>query len=76
MKREPFTEEELEMIRAAIGKEMYADYVYAHCCLGLRTVEFISLKKKDVRREGNQMIITVRSRTDAGRDRSVPFPTG
>ncbi len=74
MKKEPFTEEELLKIHAAIGKITYADYVYAHCLLGIRPGEFVALETTDVRTEGEQMFITVRSRTGARPDRSVPVP--
>lgn len=74
VKREPITEKELKVIRAAIGKEQYADYVYAHCYLGFRPGEFLALKKSDLRKEGGQLILTGGSKTDAGRDRSVPVP--
>lgn len=72
--REPITESELKIIKAAIGKERYADYVYAHCFLGFRPGEFLALKKSDVRTVSGQLVITGGSKTDAGRDRSVPVP--
>ena len=74
MKREPITEQELKIIKAAIGKESYADYVYAHCFLGFRPGEFLSLKKSDLSEVAGQLVLTGGSKTDAGRDRSVPVP--
>lgn len=74
VKREPITEEELKVIHAAIGTERYADYVYAQCYLGFRPGEFLAIKKDDVRKVRGQLIITGGSKTDAGRDRSVPVP--
>lgn len=74
VKREPITEDELKIIKNAIGVESYADYVYAHCFLGFRPGEFLALKKSDVRIQGKSMFITGGSKTDAGRDRSVPVP--
>jgi len=74
MKREPITEQELEVIRKAVGRELYADYVYCQCFLGFRPGEFLSLKKSDVREEDGLMIITGGSKTAAGRNRSVPVP--
>ena len=74
MKREPITEEELAVIRHAVGTEKYADYVFAQCYLGFRPGEFLALKKDDVSTVGDQLILTGGSKTDAGRDRAVPVP--
>ena len=74
VKREPITEKELKTIKSAIGKERYADYIFAQCYLGFRPGEFLALKKSDVHMESGQMIIVGGSKTDAGRDRSVPVP--
>lgn len=75
MKREPITEQELEIIRRAIGVEPYADYVYAQCFLGFRPGEFLALKKSDLTSSGKQLFLTGGSKTDAGRDRVVPVPS-
>lgn len=74
VKREPITEKELKIIKAAIGKEQYADYVYAHCFLGFRPGEFLALKKSDLQTVDGQLVIVGGSKTDAGRDRRVPVP--
>lgn len=73
-KREPITEKELKIIKAAIGTEKYADYVYAHCYLGFRPGEFLSLKKSDLMKKNGLMILTGGSKTEAGIDRMVPVP--
>lgn len=73
-KRVPITEKELKIIKDAIGKEQYADYVYAQCFLGFRPTEFLTLKKSDLSIEDHQLIFTQGSKTDAGRNRKVPVP--
>ena len=45
--RPPITMEELEIIRDAIGRETYADYVYCMCYTGFRPSAFLSLTKED-----------------------------
>lgn len=45
--RPPITMEELEIIRNAIGREAYADYVYCMCYTGFRPSAFLSLTKAD-----------------------------
>ena len=72
--REPITEDELEVIRRAIGQEQYAEYVYAMCYLGFRPGEFLALKKADLHTENGVTYLTGGSKTDAGRDRRVPVP--
>jgi len=74
VKREPITEKELRIIKAAIGKEKYAEYVYAHCFLGFRPGEFLALRKSDLRTIDGQLVLIGGSKTDAGRDRPVPVP--
>ena len=74
VKREPITEQELEVIRQAIGTVPYAEYVFAQCYLGFRPCEFLSLRKSDVTTVGEQLILTGGSKTEAGRDRAVPVP--
>ena len=87
IQRDPITEEEVEIIRKAIGTEQYAEYVYALCYLGFRPGEFLAIKKSDYHEEE----ITVRDKkgktrtekvayligggkTEAGTDRRVPIP--
>ena len=74
MKREPITEEELEVIRKAVWHTRYAEYVYAQCYLGFRPTEFLSLKKSDMKMINGQMCLIGGSKTDAGTDRVVPVP--
>ena len=74
VKRQPITEQELEVIRQAIGKEPYADYVYAQCFLGFRPGEFLALTKNDIYIENGQLFLIGGSKTDAGTDRLVPVP--
>ncbi len=74
-KRPPFTSEELETVRKAVGRLPYADYVYCMCYLGFRPNEFLSLKKsayKEVAYEGDIIRMLVGGfKTEAGTDRTV-----
>lgn len=72
--REPITEKELDIIRQAIGKEQYADYVYALCFLGFRPGEFLRLRKLDYHVEDGVSYLFGGSKTDAGKNRKVPIP--
>jgi len=72
--REPITEEELEVIRAAIPTEPYAAYVYALCYLGFRPGEFLKLKKADLHTDAGVTYLVGGGKTEAGRDRRVPVP--
>lgn len=74
IKRQPITEQELEIIRKAIGKEPYAEYVYAQCFLGFRPGEFLALTKNDIYLENGQLFLIGGSKTEAGTDRLVPVP--
>ena len=60
------TERELKRIQGAIGREDYADYVYAQGALGIHPGVLVALKKTDVRMEGGQMIL------DIGDGRGLP----
>lgn len=73
--RDPITEEEVELIRQAIGAEKYADYIYALCYLGFRPGEFLALKKSDLRHEDGVTYLVGGSKTDAGKERPVPIPS-
>lgn len=75
VQREPITDDELKLIRNAIGKEPYADYVFCLCYLGFRPSEFLSLKKSDYHIDGRIHFLIGGSKTDAGRDRRVVIPT-
>lgn len=72
--RDPITEDELEIIRQAIGTEPFAEYVFAICYLGFRPSEFLSLKKQSLRVEKGLLVLQGGSKTDAGRNRDVPVP--
>lgn len=74
VQREPLTEAEVEVIRAAIPSEPYAEYVYALCYLGFRPGEFLALKKSDYHEEGGVAYLVGGSKTEAGRGRRVPVP--
>lgn len=74
-KRPPFTTEELEMIRKAVGQYSYADYVYFLCYTGFRPNEFLSLKKSaynEVELNGEKVPLLIGGfKTEAGTDRIV-----
>lgn len=72
--RDPLTEQEVEIIRQAIGKERYAEYIYALCYLGFRPGEFLSLRKDHYRVVDGIEVLVNGSKTDAGRDRVVVIP--
>lgn len=72
--REPLTEKEVEVIRQAIGKERYAEYVFAMCYLGFRPGEFLSLRKDHYRVIDGIEVLINGSKTEAGRDRVVVIP--
>ncbi|MBR1585911.1 MAG: tyrosine-type recombinase/integrase [Clostridia bacterium] len=71
---EPIDDQEVEIIRQAIGKEQYADYVYALCYLGFRPGEFLALKKSDLHTENGITYLQGGSKTEAGIGRKVPVP--
>lgn len=74
VQRDPLTEKEVDVIRDAIGKIRYAEYVYALCFLGFRPTEFLSLKKEHYRIiEGVECLVNG-SKTEAGKDRIVIIP--
>ncbi len=84
VKREPITPEEEKVIRAAVGKERYAEYVLCACNLGFRPGEFLELKKSqlfcsDLRESEKDPPDIVwyfisGKKTDAGRNRIVVIP--
>lgn len=73
-KRVPLTEAEVEIIRQAIGKEPYAEYVYCLCYLGLRPGEMLELRKDQLHTYKKMLYLVAGKKTDAGRDRTVPIP--
>lgn len=67
--RPPFSMEELERIRQAVGVVPYADYVYAMCYLGYRPTEMLSLRKTQYDAEHRCFIAGIK--TEAGKNRIV-----
>lgn len=84
VQREPLTDHEESVIRSAIGKERYAEYIYCLCWLGYRPGEFLKLRKDQlfcakIKLEKDFDPIDIwyfvnGSKTDAGRDRVVVVP--
>ena len=72
---EPLSDDEVETIRNVIGKEQYAEYVYAICYLGFRPGEFLKLKKSDLHEENGLSYLVGGSKTEAGKQRRVPVPS-
>jgi len=74
-KRPPFTAEELDIIKKAVGQYPYADYVYFLCYTGFRPNEFLSLKKDayhEVVLDGEKVPLLIGGfKTEAGTDRIV-----
>ncbi len=74
-KRPPFTTEELDIIKKAVGQYPYADYVYFLCYTGFRPNEFLSLKKDayhEVELDGEKVPLLIGGfKTEAGTDRIV-----
>lgn len=69
-RRHPFTDEELEIIRKAIGKVEYADYIYCNCYLGYRPSEFIS-RNIEEHYNASENCIYGGIKTKAGQTRTV-----
>lgn len=67
--KEGFTSDELELIRKAVGKVDYADYIYCLCYLGFRLSEFLSLTIDSYNTKERCFVGGVK--TDAGKDRTV-----
>lgn len=74
VQRDPITEEELEVIRQAIGRERYAEYVFCLCYLGFRPGEFLSLRKDHYCLMDGIEVLINGSKTEAGKDRIVVIP--
>lgn len=71
--RPAFTAEQLDAIRAQIGRTPGADIVYAHCYLGFRPSALLMLTPADYHPEhGGYFVGGIK--TDAGRGRVVPVP--
>lgn len=71
-KRDALTDIEVEKIRQAIGKERYAEYVYALCYLGFRPGEMLELRKDQLIEHNGILFLVEGKKTDAGRGRTVP----
>lgn len=67
--RPPFTTEQIEMIRKAIGTEFGADYVYCMIYTGFRPNEMLQLTRDSYDAEHDCLVGGFK--TEAGRDRSV-----
>ena len=74
VQRDPLTDAEVQLIRGAIGKERYAEYLYCLCYLGFRPGEFLSLRKDHYRTIDGYEVLVNGSKTEAGKDRVVIIP--
>lgn len=78
-KREPLTEEEVQMFKDAIGKEKYAEYIYCLCYLGFRPGELLELHKDALREkvidDKTIYYLVGGKKTEAGRNRIVVVPS-
>jgi integrase len=82
VQREPLTDYEESVIKSAIGRERYAEYVYCLCWLGYRPGEMLQLRKDQLfcarltTEEGalDVWYFVNGKKTDAGRDRVVVVP--
>ena len=72
VKREALNDFEVEKIRAAIGQERYAEYIYCLCYLGYRPGEMLELRKGQVIEHKGRLFLIEGKKTDAGRNRTVP----
>ena len=72
--RPPFTWDEVEIIRRAVGVEPYADYVYTLIYTGFRPSELFALTRDSYNAQDNTL--TGGAKTEAGRDRFVPVYAG
>lgn len=77
--RPPLSEDEIKLIKERIGKDRYADYVYALCYLGFRPGEMLELKKSQVHSavidKETIYYIVAGKKTDAGINRTVVIPS-
>lgn len=83
VQRDAITPEEENKIKAVIGKERYAEYIYCLCNLGFRPGEMLELRKDqlfcapvklDSGETENIWYFVNGKKTDAGRDRVVIVP--
>lgn len=68
-KKSGFSDEQLELIRRALGIVPYADYIYCMCYLGFRPSEFLNLRIEDY--DSNRKFIVGGAKTEAGTNRYV-----
>lgn len=78
VQREALTENEEAVIKSAIGKERYAEYIYCLCWLGYRPGEMLQLRKDQlfcatIDKQDIWYFVNGK-KTDAGRDRVVIVP--
>lgn len=76
--REPLSPQDIELVKNAIGKLKYAEYIYALCYLGYRPGEFLEIKKEQVmvelvKKEAVYYIVEGK-KTEAGKNRKVIVP--
>ena len=82
VQRDPLTETEESVIKQAIRKERYAEYVYCLCWLGYRPGEMLELRKDQlfcakIETESDTLDVWYfvnGKKTDAGKDRIVIVP--
>lgn len=67
--KESFTDEQLLLMRAAIGSVPYVDYIYCMCYLGFRPSELLALDVADY--DPVCRTLTGGAKTEAGRNRVV-----
>lgn len=76
--REPLTPKDIELVKDAIGRLRYAEYIYCLCYLGFRPGEFLEIKKSQVMTEvvNKEVVyfITEGKKTAAGINRRVVIP--
>lgn len=76
--REPLTNRDIKLIKDAIGKIRYAEYIYCLCYLGFRPGEFLEIKKDQVKStiidKETIYYIVEGKKTEAGINRKVVIP--
>lgn len=79
IKREPLTDDEVEMFKSEIGKTPYSEYIYCLCYLGFRPGELLELKKNDLHEkeidDKKVYYFIGGKKTQAGRNRMVVIPS-
>lgn len=67
--RIPFTEDQIEIVKAHLNKVPYADYIYTLIYTGFRPTELLSLKLTDY--DSVKKVLVGGIKSEAGKDRSV-----